>query len=114
MPMYLFKNPKNGEIAEIFQKIDDEHSFKDSSGLKWERIFTVPFTSVDTRIDPNSSSEFVKKTANKNMNLGELWDTSKELSEKRQKSSGKDPVKEKYFKDYSKKRKGKKHPDQYK
>ncbi len=43
-----------------------------------------------------------------------MWDASKEASEKRDKITGKDPTKEKYFKNYSKKRKGMKHPDQNK
>ena len=39
-----------------------------------------------------------------------MFDRSAELSEKRRKIYGKDPVKEKYYKDWSKKRKGKVHP----
>ena len=38
-----------------------------------------------------------------------MWDRSKELSEIRAAKEGKDPIKEKYFKDYAKKTKGKKH-----
>ena len=43
------------------------------------------------------------------MTVGDMWDLSKDMSEKRAKKAGKDPVKEKYFKDYEKKRKGVKH-----
>ena len=39
-----------------------------------------------------------------------MWDRSKELSEKRKEKEGRDPVQQQYFKDYSKKRKGVKHP----
>ena len=42
------------------------------------------------------------------MSLGELWDTSAELSSKRS-ESGKDSVKQKYFENYSEKRRGLKH-----
>jgi hypothetical protein len=42
--------------------------------------------------------------------MGDLWDRSAELSAKRKDKMGKDPVKEKYFENWSKKRKGKKHP----
>jgi hypothetical protein len=43
--------------------------------------------------------------------MGDLWDRSQELSDKRKKLySGEDPVKKKYYKDWSKKRKGKVHP----
>ena len=44
------------------------------------------------------------------MTIGQLWDESKVLSEKRAKVGGKDPVKEKYFKNYKKRRRGIKHP----
>lgn len=43
--------------------------------------------------------------------MGDLWDRSQELSEKRKKLyGGEDPVKKKYYDNWSKKRKGKVHP----
>ena len=47
-------------------------------------------------------------TKNKKGTLGDLWDASREASEKRIKKYGKDPVKEKHFKKF-KKEKGIKH-----
>ena len=79
------------------------------SGVKWQRIFLAPNVSVDTQIDANSEQDFVEKTKRKNYNLGEMWDASKDLSEKREKERGVDPVKEKSLKEYSKKRRGAKH-----
>jgi hypothetical protein len=38
-----------------------------------------------------------------------MWDASKDLSEKREKERGVDPVKDKAQKEYSKKRRGAKH-----
>jgi hypothetical protein len=38
-----------------------------------------------------------------------MWDLSKEMSNQRVKKDGEDSVKEKYFKNYEKKRKGVKH-----
>jgi hypothetical protein len=58
----------------------------------------------------SSEQDFVRVTSSQRGNVGDLFDRSKELSEKRQKIYGKDPVKNKYFKDWSKKRGGKKHP----
>jgi hypothetical protein len=43
--------------------------------------------------------------------MGEIWDYSKQLSEKREKMYGKDPVKEKSQNEYSKKRKGMKYKE---
>ena len=70
---------------------------------------------VDTKMDASTDSkEFSEKTKNKRGNLGDLFDQSKELSEARKKMYGKDPVKKKYWDDWSKKRKGKKHPEMFK
>tara|TARA_A100001037_G_C14999453_1_gene566302 strand:- start:354 stop:701 length:348 start_codon:yes stop_codon:yes gene_type:complete len=110
MPTYVFEHPESGETIEVVQKIKEPHVYVDEDGLEWNRVFTVPNANIDTEIDPFSSREFAEKTKNKSQNLGDLWDRSKELSEKREKTLGHDPVKKKYFKDYSKKRKGMKHP----
>ena len=40
-----------------------------------------------------AKQDFVEKTKRKNYNLGEMWDASKDLSEKREKERGVDPVK---------------------
>ena len=111
MPVYLFQNPKTKEIVEIVQKMSDPHEYTDEEGVKHERVYTLPNASIDTQIDPFSSREFVDKTKDKDITMGELWDASQDASEKREKVLGKDPVKEKYFKNYSKKRKGLKHKD---
>ena len=108
MPVYIFQNPKTKEYKEVFLSIDaDKVYFED--GVKWQRIFISPNVSVDTEIDANSERDFVEKTKRKNYNLGEMWDTSKQLSEKREKEKGLDPIKDKALKEYSKKRRGAKH-----
>jgi len=109
MPIYLFKNPENGEILEVYQKMDEEHFYTDRDGIRWDRVFLSPNTSIDTKIDENSPSDFVRKTAKKGMTIGDMWDESAKLSEKRRKSQGKDPIKEKAIKKYEDKTK-KRHP----
>ena len=44
----------------------------------------------------------------KNLTIGDMWDISREASQKREKLIGKDPVKEKSDQEYSKARKGRK------
>ena len=46
----------------------------------------------------------------KNITQGDLWDLSGELSRKRAKSRGKDPIKEKSVSAYERKTGGKAHP----
>ena len=99
MPEYLYENPDTGEQVSVWQSVHEEHSY--------DRVYTVPNASIDTRIDPNSASEFREKAKG---TLGDIWDQSAIASEKRTKQRGEDPVKKQFFKDYSTKRKGAKHP----
>jgi len=112
MPIYLYQNPDTLEVVEIVQKISDKHEFA-KDGIEYNRVFTSPNAAIDTRIDPFSAKEFASKTSNKKGTLGDLYDQSREASEKRERSIGKDPVKEKFWADYSKKRGGKRHPNSY-
>lgn len=112
MPYYLFRNEETKEVVEVFFHMNDEKKYVDDSGIEWKRIFTVPQATIATRINPFSQAEFVRATENKTDTLGDLWDRSKEMSERRaEKAGGVDPVKEKFFNDYSQKRKGALHPD---
>lgn len=107
MPVYLYLNEETGEIKEIVQSMMEEHVYSED-GINWKRVFTVPKTSIDTKIDPFSANEFIRKT-NKKGTVGEVMDLSSELSEKRAEKTGEgDPVKKKLFNDYEK-RVGKKH-----
>lgn len=105
MPIYLFKNPTSNKIVQVYQEMNAEHSYSEN-GINYERVFTVPNAAIDSEIDPNSAQQFVEKTGKMKGTLGEIWDYSKELSEKRAKSSGVDPVRQQAEASYSKKRKG--------
>lgn len=106
MPEYLYRNPKNGEIVAVIQRINEEHSFS-SQGVKYERVYVPVNLGIDSNIDPNNQADFISKTKAKT--YGELWDASAELSSKRaEKNQGSDPVKADFKKEYSAKNKGKK------
>lgn len=122
--IYTFKHPKKNKFIDVavepkkFKKVygskdpqppTEEISYTDDKGVKWERVFYAPQASIDANINPNDSKKFAEKTGGKGT-MGDLWDRSRELSEKREKIYGKDPVQEKYLREYSKKRKGKAHP----
>lgn len=110
MPIYLFKNPKTNKVVSVFQLMNDEHTYSEA-GIKYERVFTVPNASIDSQIDPNSAQQFVEKTGKMKGTLGEIWDYSKEMSEKRSKNEGIDPIREKSEAAYSKKRRGMKYKE---
>lgn len=110
MPVYIYQNPKTLEVKEIVQSVHDVHEYIENK-IKWNRIYTIPQISTEEKLNINSTEkDFARITGKKKGTLGDMFDASKELSEKREKIYGKDPVKEKYFKEWSKKRKGKKHP----
>ena len=107
MPNYLFENDKTKEVKEFFFHMNDEKIVRG-----WTRILTVPNTSIDTQINPNSSSDFINNTKGKNYSIGDLWSKSAELSEKRG-GDDNDPVKKKALDSYKKKT-GKPHPSENK
>jgi len=94
MPYYLFSHPETGEIREIFFHMRDEKKYSDEHGVAWLREYVVPQAGIDTKLDPYSSRAFVEKTR-KAGTMGELFDLSKEMSEKR---GGKknDPIKKEH------------------
>ena len=117
MPIYVYLNTETEEYREIVQKMSDVHEYFGESGdeKSWKRVFTCPNASIDSQIDPFNSRDFMRKTGAKKGTYGDLLDKSSELSHQRaEKTGGIDPVKEKYFKEYSAKRRGAKHPDQMK
>jgi hypothetical protein len=107
MPQYIYKNLQTEEIREIFQSMKEEHIYLGESGDEkdWIRIFAVPQMTFDSfsSLDPYSQKDFNKFTETKAGTYGDVMDASNELSEKRAQKDGKDPIKEKYFRDYEKK-----------
>jgi len=111
MPIYVYQNPSTDEIREVVQSMSEEHVYVDEDGLEWKRVFIPSQLKTEASIDPWSNSDFVEKTRNTKGTYGDMLDRSAELSEKRaDQNGGVDPIRQKYFKDYSKKRNGAKHP----
>jgi len=110
MPIYMYQHPESGETIEVVQKMKDDHVYTDESGVTWNRVFSVPNAAIDTVLNADTTaSDWMRKTQNKNWTLGDAWDTSAELSRQREKKMGKDPLKQKNLKEYSKKRNGMQH-----
>ena len=106
MPEYIYEHPETGEQVTVLQSIHEEHVYN-IDGIDYDRVYTIPNASIDTQIDPHSQKDFREKAKG---SIGELWDQSAEASSKREERHGQDPVKKKFFEDYSKSRKGAKHP----
>ncbi len=115
MPLYAFEQVDNPKVKEdIFFTMKEcpkvSEIITDDEGVKWRRIFTLPYATIDSRIDHNNSHDFIEKTGKKKGSVGDLWDASRELSDKRAKErGGVDPVKQRHFDNYKKARHGKEH-----
>lgn len=115
MPEYIYKHPKREKYVFVIQTMNEEHTFADASGTKWERVFTVPQAVVKERIDEFNSHQYVDITKRKKGTVGDLLDFSEELSAKRAQNTdnGRDPVKDKFYDDWSAKRHGRIHPEDH-
>jgi len=110
-------NTSKEVIVEVFIPITgDVNTYNGENGLEtgqWKRYWGgkghLGFA-FNTKIDPYSSDSFVKAT-DKKMTMGQMFDLSKEMSEKRAQKEGIDPVKQKMYKDYEKKN-GVRHQDE--
>ncbi len=114
MGLYKYCNPDDeSDVIEIVQSIHEKHVYE-KNGVVWNRVWEAPNAAIDSKIDPFSAKEFREKTTNKKETIGSMWSRSGELSEKRKQKEGVDQIKEKYFEGYSKKRRGKPHPEKAK
>lgn len=112
MPTYIYQHPSTEEIIEIVQSIDDEHKYIDKDGIEWLRIFTAPQLNTQEKLNIDSTSkDFARVTSSHKGKMGDLWDRSKELSDKRKQRYGEDPIKKQYYKKWSDKRRGRIHPN---
>jgi hypothetical protein len=110
MPLYTYEHPETEEVIDVIQGMNDEHVYVDEKGVEWKRVFYSPEASIDSKVDPFDNNSFISKTGNQKGTYGDVIDQSKEMSQRRKDKLGFDPVQQKYFKEYSKKRRGLKHP----
>tara|TARA_R100000152_G_C6781587_1_gene216419 strand:- start:4853 stop:5239 length:387 start_codon:yes stop_codon:yes gene_type:complete len=114
MPIYVYKNPETNEYREVFQGMNDKHIYSED-GVEWKRVFLSPNASIDSSIDPFNKQQYMDATHKKKGTMGDMMDLSAELSAKRsEKIGGLDPVKEKFYDNYAKERKGAQHPERIK
>ena len=116
MPVYTFINPDTQDEVEVVQAMKEPHVYIDGDGLEWKRKWALPNAQIDAEIDPFDKEAFKRKVGGGSAKgtVGELWDRSRELSEKRKQKLGYDPVKQAFEKKYSKDRQGKELPSWHK
>jgi hypothetical protein len=105
-------HPKTEETVDIFFHMSDDKSYIDKNGTEWIRQYYSPELNTTGKTDPWNSKQFVEKTGRGVGKVGDMLDLSKEMSRERaSENGGIDPVKEKYYKNYSKERNGALHED---
>lgn len=116
MPVYDFIHVRTGKVESVYLTMDAPKVYAGANGKqkgKWKRLWSKPEASTDTRIDPHSQKDFVRATGKGKGKMGDLWDRAAELSHERaSRNGGVDPIKEGFYKEYSKRHKGTKHPEQ--
>lgn len=113
MPNYVFKK-QDGSTIELFfnmnnvPKIGEYYTLE--NGEKVKRLATISIIKESVPSDIYDIDK-LSKFSTPNETIGDTMKRSEELSQKRaEQNGGVDPVQKKFFKEYSKKRKGKKHP----
>ncbi len=114
MPVFDFQHVESGEIISVYLSVKEpkeSYSTQIKDGKTYKRVYSAPLAASNIIRGNMSKEDFRKVTTGKNYNVGDLYDISKEMSEERAaKNGGKDPVKEKFYKDYEK-RLNRKHTD---
>lgn len=115
MPSYEMENLATGKIELFFIPITEYPSLgevREIDGEKWRRVITEAPMGIVKSSDNPTLNNFINESASKRGTVGDLMEKSQEMSEKRAKDSvnGRDPVKDKWFDRWSKKRDGKQHP----
>lgn len=110
MPIYTFEHPVTEETKDVVLPISGPIEYEEN-GVKWRRVYEFNVAIKSSSYDPWSQKDYLRKTSEMKGTMGDMWDLSKEMSQKRAKDNGGvDPVKQKYEADYSKKRRGYKLP----
>jgi len=120
MPNYIFQRIGAEEVKDFFFSMKEAPPigsviFRDK--IKWRRVASRPQTVFSglKAIDPFSAKDFTNKTGQMKGTVGDLWDMSKEQSQRRaERNQGVDPIKQKYFEDYKKKKRGTPHSQELK
>jgi hypothetical protein len=112
MPLYTFSHPKTEELQDIFFHMNDKKEYIDDDGVEWTREYHSPELNATGSSDPWNGKQFVEKTGRDKGKMGDMLDMSADLSKERaSQNNGVDPLKEKYYKKYTKERNGAIHPD---
>lgn len=103
MPIHQFQHEESGEIIEEYVPAAApaaDHQKIERNGKVYKRVYVAPLAARDTKVGSGSIEDFRRMTDEKRMKNGDLWEISKQMSEEREAKHGRDPVKEKHYRDF--------------
>jgi hypothetical protein len=106
-PVHDFYNETTGETVEVYVPISAEatqHQVQVVDGKKYKRVYTAPLAAVNSIKGAGTKEDFTRVTTNKKgLKVGDMWEISAEMSDRRaSKMGGTDAVKEKFYDDFKK------------
>lgn len=114
MPVYDFHHAETNHTISVLVPLtatDKERAQQVQDGKVYKRVYAAPLAAKDLNPKDGTLSDYRRTTGEKNLTVGEAWEASREMSERRAaQHGGKDPVKEQFYRDYEKTNHGK-HPD---
>lgn len=116
MPCFDFQHEPTGEIITVLvhhTEPDEARHQQIQDGKVYKRVYSAPLAAVDmgTRHGDGTLADFNRITASKKgLKVGDSWEISAEMSERRKQLQGVDPVQEAYYAKHQQET-GEKHPD---
>lgn len=104
LPSYEFHHAPTNETISVYVGLDEPASARAQQvqgGKLYKRVYAAPLAARDTKLHDGTQTDFTRAVQDKQMTVGEAWEVSKEMSEKRAKlNGGVDPQKEQFYRDY--------------
>jgi hypothetical protein len=114
MPVFDFESP-DGKIISVLVTLKDPDHLRQVQivdGVKYKRVYSAPLAAKDIKRGDGTRDDFTRLTTDKKgLTIGQMTELSKELSAEREAKMGRDPAKEKFYRDYEK-RMGRKHQEE--
>lgn len=115
MPVHDFISD-DGETISVYVSISaapEAHRVQEQNGKTYKRVYSAPLAATDlsTLQGDGTKDDFYRVTTGKRgMKVGDLWEISQSMSERRKDKQGFDPVREEHYKKHERET-GEKHPD---
>jgi hypothetical protein len=114
MPVHDYTS-EDGETISVYVAASaptTDHQTQTRDGKVYKRVYSAPLAAANTSFGDCTAEDFARKTAaeKRGLKVGDAWEISAEMSDRRRQRDGIDLVKERYYEAYEKEH-GEKHAD---